>query len=389
MDKKKGQVGTGSAMFLIILITLFIILYILFLPPEEREELLGLEEENVTEEVEEVEPENLLLKESPGTIYKVKQEEFIHSINSFSIFTRVEDMVLKDVGSLYVSKSKFSEDSKKIILVLDDVENTKNVMLSFYVKKHRGRLIVLLNDDEIFNSEVTGLSQIRLENVERENLIEIKASDPGIALWGTNYYELTEVKITGRVINIKNQEAINAFYLNEEEIRLLEDAALNYFVDCSKMDVGVLRIYVNGVLLSSDIPDCGSFEKLVLDKRDLKEGRNELRFFTEHGYYLIDQAYVKTELEEPLWPVYYFEINSSQWTNITDNTLDPILTIEFVDDKERKVATLNINGHERGIDTYEATYSRNIEDVVKLGNNYVRIVPDTTLYVVEIRIELK
>lgn len=389
MNKKKGQVGTGSAMFLVILITLFIILYILFLPPEERAELLGIEK-NVTEEVPgEVKPENLLLEERPETIYKVRQDEFIHSINSFSIFTRVEDMVLKDVGSLYVSKSKFSESSKKLILVLDDAENTKNVILSFYVKKHKGRLIVLLNDEEIFNSEVRGSYQIKLENIERENLIEITASDPGIAFWGTNYYELTEVKITGRILNIKNQEAINAFYLNEEEIRLLEKAALNYFVDCNKMDVGLLRIYVNGVLLSSDIPDCGSFEKLVLDKRDLKEGRNEVRFFTEQGYYLIDQAYVKTELEEPLWPVYYFEINSSQWTNISDNTLDPILTMEFVDDKERKVATLNINGYKRGIDTYEATYSRNIEDVVKLGNNYVKIIPETTLYVVELRIELK
>ncbi len=390
MGKKKGQVGSGSAMFLIILIIFFIILYILFLPPADRRALLGIEENaTTTNGEEEVSSERLLLKESPGTIYKVKQDELTHSINSFSIFSRVEDTILKRVDSVYVSKSKFSENSKRIILVVDDVENTKNVVLSFYVNKNQGRLIVVLNDEEIFNSEVSGAAQIKLENLEKENLIEVKASDPGFAFWGTNHYELTDVKIIGSVRNIKNQEAINMVYFNEEEMRLLEEATLNYFVDCNKAEAGILRIYVNGVLLSSDIPDCGSFEKLVLDKIDLKEGRNEIKFFTEQGYYLIDQAYVKTELEEPLWPVYYFEINSSQWKNVSDNTLDPILTLDFVDDKERKVATLNINGHERGIDTTEATYSRNVEDVVKLGNNYVKIAPETTLYIVELRIELE
>lgn len=390
MNKKKGQTSSGSAMFLIILITFFIILYIIGLPPEDRADLLGLDDENETEENgEEVKAENLLLEENPGTIYKVKQEEFTHSINSFSLFSRFEDTVLKNIDSLYVSKSKLSEKSKNIILVLDDVENTKNVVLSFYVSKQRGRLIVVLNEQEIFNSEVKGSGQVRLENLKGENLIEIKASDPGLAVWGTNSYELADVKIIGTVRNIENQEAINTFYLDEDEVKLLEDATLNYFVDCNIADVSILRIYANGVLLSSDVPDCGSFEKLVLDRKDLREGRNEVRFFTEKGYYLIDQAYVKTELEEPLWPVYYFEINSSQWKNISENNVDPILTMDFVDDNERKVATLNINGYERGIDTYEATYSRNIEDVVKLDNNYVRIVPETTLHVVELKIELE
>ena len=68
---------------------------------------------------------------------------------------------------------------------------------------------------------------------------------------------------------------------------------------------------------------------------------------------------------------------------------DAILNIEFVDDKENKRADLNINDRLSTIDQNERIFSKNINDFIKKGNNFIELRPRTRLDVVELSVKLE
>jgi len=114
-----------------------------------------------------------------------------------------------------------------------------------------------------------------------------------------------------------------------------------------------------------------------------------VRFFTEDGAYLIDRVSLKTELKEAIAPVYYFEINETRYGRVQNDTLDVIMRIKFVDDDETKRADIIINGHKTYLNTRDAEYSKDVSPYAVKDTNYIRIEPETTLYVVELMVELE
>ncbi|MBN2454304.1 hypothetical protein JXB11_02035 [Candidatus Woesearchaeota archaeon] len=383
---KKAQSG-ASAGVLVLVIGIAIILYILFLPPEERADLLdenGDDDETGTVE----DNREVVLDETPGLILKTKQTKFEHKIPSFNLFTRTEDTVLKKAESVYISSSKGEQQTKAVPLIID--ERTTNVQLSLNVEDHKGRLIILLNGEEIFNGEVRSIfAPITLEGLQEENVIEFKVESVGWMFWTKNFYEISNIQITGTVESYSNRESRNTFLIGEGEKENIKEAYLLYFVDCKVSEVERLSIYINDRLISSKVPDCGSPVKTFIDPDDLMEGKNELRFFAEKGSYLLDQIFVKTELKEPIYPIYFFEVNETQYTLVKNRTLDAELTIKFVDDDERKAATLNINNLRTSLDTKEDEFNKSINTYIVEDSNFIRIEPETNLPISSLKIELK
>ncbi len=371
---------------MIAIIAGFIILYILLISPEDREALLGI---NDTADVSqgEVIDDNVLLKESPGTVYSARQTEFEHQINSFNLYTRSEDAIIKSVDTAYVSASRSSEATKKIIFIVDSPENAKNIVLSFNVADHRGRIIILLNDEEVFNGEVSGFQQVKLDDLEEENLIEIRASKLGWLSFTKNFYELKDIKISGTITDVSSREAINSFYLSEEEASGIKSAYLIYIVECRGV-TGKMSVYLNEELIESKVPDCGSPVKITIDPELLAAGKNVIGFLGEKGAYSVYQVAIKTQLKEPIYPTYYFEVSREQLEKVRSGELDSELKMEFVDDGSVKRAELNINGHKAVVDTTDDVYTRNLDSWVEEGSNYVKIVPSRTLQIPELRIEL-
>jgi hypothetical protein len=386
---KKAQSGSQAGI-LVLMIGALILLYILFLPPEERQELLEDETDGgtVTEKTIEANRE-VLLDESPGVILKTKKLRFEHKIPSFNLFTRREDRVLKEVGSVFISSSRGEQKTKTIPLVIRD--RTTNAQLGLTVADHKGRLIISVNDEELFNGEVRGLfTPLKLESLEEENVIEFKTeSVSGWQFWKENFYELRDIKITGTIESISNRESRNTFLIGEGEAGNMKEAFLLYFVDCRVAEVERLSVYLNDRLISSKVPDCGSPVKTFIDPKDLREGKNEIKFFAEKGSYLIDQVFVKTELKEPIFPIFFFEVNETQYPLVKNKSLDAVLAIEFVDDDERKAATLNINNLKTFLDTREAEFNKTINTYIVEGTNFIRIQPETTLPIVNLKVELK
>ncbi len=387
---KKAQSASGAGAVLGI-IAGFIILYFLLIPPDVREELLGINETGEEgEEAEEITDANVLLLESPGTVSEQRKDEYEHDLNSFNLFTRAEDSVLKDVGSFYVESSKGSKKIKEVILVVADPANTENAKLSFNVAEHKNRLIITLNDIEIFNSEASGFTQVALENVKKENLLKFSSPETSwFNLFGKNFYELSDVKVTATIEDISNMEAMQTFFISATEYQNLEEAYLRYFVDCRPATSGRLRIYLNDVLLSSKVPDCGSAAKTNIDSEYLAAGTNTLRFYADEGNFLLDQVAVKTQLKEPAYPLYYFEINATQWNWIENDERTVGLYMDFAGIDEDKRAELTINGHKTMIDTDKESYTEIInKNHLREKNNYIRIIPEGTIEIVELKIKL-
>ncbi len=73
---------------------------------------------------------------------------------------------------------------------------------------------------------------------------------------------------------------------------------------------------------------------------------------------------------------------------IENNTVNSSFALRFVDDKERKTATLEINNQKTRLDTRAANYSKNIDSFLVEGSNFIRILPETTLNILELKVLL-
>ncbi|MBI2574470.1 hypothetical protein HYV82_01140 [Candidatus Woesearchaeota archaeon] len=387
MIGRKGQAG-GAAVLVAAIVGLML-LYILFLPPDERAALLGENTTgpNVSKGI--GEDARTLLLEKPGTLFKSSQDEFEHHINSFNLFAKSEDRIIKSAESIYIESTR-GNIKRKSMAVSIDPSKTSNLQMSFDAKAHNGRLIVKVNDDEVFNGEAKGQVVVKLDKLNEDNVIEMMTEEVGFQFWQKNFYEIRDFKITGTVKILENLESKQSFIIGGEEANNIERASLIYFVDCKPSDSGTLKVYLNDAQLISNVPDCGSPVKIEADPALIARGQNTLRFAADQGSFLVDQVFVKTRLKEPVEPVYFFEVNATQFSWVKNNTFDAILRMKFVDDKEEKRAELNINNLKTFMDTKRtANFTKNIDSFIVEGNNFIKIVPDTQLNIIELRIRLE
>lgn len=397
---RKGQAEASNAATLVALIAGIILLYILFLPPSERQALLeGNETTTNGEDNETTEGNITLFSESPGRIDFLSKETFEHDIPSFTLYKTTNAYVLARVNPFYIKNSWFDEKTKQATFKVDDLENTQNVVLTFTPEKHKGILTIKLNSESVFESEITApnIPPISLPKslLKGENTLDFSVSESGWAFWSANTYSLQDVQIIGDVTDISRQESKNTFYITGTEAFNLESAKLKFNPDCKPTQVGILQVIINSQTVFSGVPDCGALNIVEFSPDILESGTNKVIFKTEMGSYLIDQIKVETRLKELVYPTYYFELTEKQYQEIADNEKEIILHFEFVrEDAEDREMEVNVNGRKFTveIDKGDTTYSKNIgmggERYVRRGENYIKIIPLTTLEIVKIKVTL-
>lgn len=388
--RKKSQV---NAAVLVAIISGLIILYVVFLPEGEREAIL---EDNLTEEDDggaETVSEGVLLLEHPGRLAYLKEKELEHIIPPMNLYTSTEATILKSISSVYIKNGVFDKQAKSIAFSVSDLANTKNVILSFDIKKSEGRLVVKLNGDEIFNGEVTesNMEPLNLpsENLKSENLVEISVSEVGFMFWKTNEYTLENLKILADVTDVSARKGTGAFFVEDAEAQNLQSAKLKFFPDCEVRKVSKLDVLINNYNVISSIPDCGMLQTVEFSPFILIEGENKLEFKTDKGQYLIDRIVVKTELKEAPSYVQYFELSENQMQRIGNKKMDVNLTLIFVDKETEKEADIIINGKKTYMpSTKEISFSKKINDYVDEGTNSLKIIPKKTIDVKDLKVEL-
>lgn len=387
--RSRSSQGGLNAAILVAIIAGLIILYIVFLPTAEREKIIGEQKEGgaSTEE-----KSNILLKASPGLLSASKGLEDEKSIPNIFLVETTNAKELEKINPFIVRSGWFDKKEKKIDFALDEPENTDNVVLSFTAKKRTGILAIKLNGVIIFENELENdiTEPVKLDKnlLGKTNSLEFSVSSVGVKFWITNEYSLENIKVVGDITDTSKQESTNLFTLSESEVANMDKAVLKFTPYCSNVhDVGTLDIFIDNKKLFSAVPVCDNPYRQSIPKSALNEGENNIVFKTNKGSYSVEQIKIALEFKEPAVKTYFFEIDSSTFRQIRNGDKDVELMLKFVNDKMKR-AKLDINGHFETIEIDEATFTKNINNKVSEGNNFVRLEPLEDIEIVELRIEI-
>jgi hypothetical protein len=304
-----------------------------------------------------------------------------------------EGTVIKELDSVYVSSSLFGKNTKEISFTVDDVENIENVLLNFIVKEANGRLIIKINENEVYNNVITtaNIEPIKLDEfLEKDNVIEISASAPGALFWKKNKYLLESVTVTGDILRKEAQESRNIFVVSRTEKDNLEKVTLKFLPECDPVKVGRLKVVLNDYEIYSAVPDCGlPIPAIELAPNYLYSGENELIFRTERGNYLMDRIRLVSYLEKIEYPVYYFELSAEEYDDVQAGKADVNLYLRFVDDVTYKQGKIIVNGHTAGIDQTGIDYLKDLDDWIVRGSNSVKVEPSKTIDIASLKVVLE
>ena len=385
-----GPTGTQAAT-LVVLITILIIFYLLFIPPDVRDEILEGTGENISDDSSSSNGNKTLLLETPGTLEEMEERDIEHLINAVYLFATEESKILEKVPALSVKNSWFTEKEAEFTFDIDDVENVENVLLSFVAEDRKGILTIMLNDAEVYSGEIDSvnfepmtLKEKYLE--EGENVLKLSVSDVGWAFWKVNKYQLKSIQINADVTDISDQLSKNIFIVSTTEKNNVERSVMRFTPDCLPGQVGTLNVFVNGHSIYSSVPDCGAPTAIEFLPDVLRVGENQLMFRTDDGNYLVDLIKITSEMKQSFQPVYYFDVDEDEFADIKDEDIDVMLELTFTDNKELKQGTININGVETSIYQTERVYDKKINDWIVEGSNSIKILPEDRLEITQLEV---
>ena len=392
-DRKGQQEGTNVAV-LVALLAMFILAYVILLPPDERDKLLnedfGVNGNNGNGNGESL--GDLLISETPGVLRPFADESIKHKLAPIDLFVREEPESSEIVPSLYIERNLFSDRKQSINFNLDEQEGLKVVELFFTVRDARGRLIVSLNGNEIFNEKIEkgNIARINLplHLLDRRNAVTFATS---YTLFGSNRYNLGEINLR-KEFSLENVKVERTFVLSQDEFNRITRVRLNYFISClsPEKEVSNLRIEVNAKPFESiNLPCVGDEVTFDVDKDDLQEGRNRVSFSIDDGDFRFTDLEIEVELDERVFPTYNFVVDEDQINDIEDDDVDAVLRMSFLDDRKRKQAEIFINGNRLFLDTTGDEYSKDIGSFLEEGSNELKLIAVSQFEVTNLQIKLE
>ena len=389
MVKISNKKAAMNAALLIAIIAGLIILYIIFLPDSEREQILD-------------NGENLdggtgtgagsLLKVAPGALSTSSDLESEKSLPDIFLQESVNAKEIASTNPFIVQNGWFNKKDFKWDF---DLENTDvdNAVLSFTTKKRSGELAIKLNNDLIFESEITKdiINPIKLDRKKLmdSNTLEFSVSSVGAKFWSTNEYSLDNIKIIGDITDKSRQESENIFVITENELQAADLANLKFIPYCSSVrDISNLEIYVNNKKVFSNNPVCDKPYNQAIPKNVLNAGENNIVFKTKKGTYSIEQIRISLDYKEPKTKTYYFQVSDEAFTRIRNGDANVVVTIKLIDDGKQKRVKMDINGKAETVDTSKSVFTEKINTKISKGNNYIRLEPFEDVEIVELLVDL-
>ncbi len=370
----------------IILIGLFIVLYVLLLPPSDREALLG-ESDNVEQTTVNL---RSLLSEFPGRVSPDKVNIREHNVDLVNLYIKSEPETENLFSDLSVSRSFYSNKDRIISFGVEEIENLENIRLTFFVEDSRGDLIVELNGNIIYEGAASSNAFITLpvNLIKDVNELRFSANSVGFGFWNENFYDLKDIKL------VKEFEKIHStvnreFFVTEEEKSNLESSTLEYVIYCNELRGSTLfRILLNDNSIYSKYMACVREERnLILDRSYIREGSNELKFIIDQGDFVVDSIKVVNKLIQGQDRSYGFYITDDQYNSILSEKADVVLSMSLSGDE--KVADIEVNGFTIRMDVDGSSYSKDISEFIMDGDNIIRIIPIKEFFINSLKVELK
>ena len=383
----------GAAAGLIGIITILIVFYIIFIPPEERRELLYGENDTAIDNDNDGRVEKTLLLANIGRLDYEAETSFDHTIPNVYLVATKNAQVVESFNPFIISNGWFADENKVLTFTIAQPELTSGVKLVLDAPVRKGILTVILNSRIVYEGrpESVNIQPIELKSNELKttNTLEFSVSGVGLAFWRTNEYDFSSAQVIADITDREKQESANVITLESTESHNLKKATLTFYPICQQTAVGSLEVTVNNQRVSASTPDCESVNRIELEPSTLSAGRNTVFFSITKGAYRLEQIKVKTEIKESPNFIDYFDVNATTFDAVTDDEKDIILKITFVDDKENKRAELNINGKRDFIDQREAIYERNLNSYIVEDNNYLELIPKSTLNIAKLEVILE
>ncbi|MBS3159942.1 hypothetical protein J4436_04080 [Candidatus Woesearchaeota archaeon] len=384
MFNKIGQKEelAGKAVMIIILVIAFLIaLYILFLPPEERRDLLNQEEPTGTPKTGTTFIE--LFSESPGKLYPLKEYITTKNIPSIDLYTKTTIQADTLSQSLFISKSLFSNNPQTIYFSLDSQD--KATLFFSLTGENSGTLRIYINNN-LFFSEKISENDVKLINIptrflKQENSLYFEVSSPGLFFWKTNEMHLKDIGIRQEIesINIKEQRL---FVFTNQEISSLKTAKLSFYQFCEKDIGGHLTILLNNMELFNANLKCINTATNIDIPKDILKNENILQFEIDKGEFSFNQVKIQTDTKEQTFPYYTFELSSTEFNKIENSTLK----ITMVDDGKLKSALFYLNSEKLSLKTRDVNYNFYVQDYLEYGTNYLRIEPLSPFEIISLKI---
>ena len=249
MKTRLGQTEGKAVAILILVIAVFIIMYMIIIPPEERNQLLG--EKNGSDSSTVIwDDYTELLSEIVGKLTPKDEMSTSHSVSTVNIYHKNQPKIVPLTNSLLVSNGWFIESFPILAFNLENKQNIDKISLYFNTIKSDGTLKIKLNDNPVMEENIQeGIKIIDLPKTnlqEKDNKLEFKTSFP-FWIWSTNDYQLKDVgvKINYELVNTKEERT---FVLAEDEKSNIKSARLEYYQQCNSDTKGQkypLKIYIN------------------------------------------------------------------------------------------------------------------------------------------------
>ncbi|HII16234.1 MAG TPA: hypothetical protein HA362_08080 [Nanoarchaeota archaeon] len=391
---KRGDAAAELSTF-VILMALFVILYIVLLPPGDRDMLLNQTTSSSSSAgVAVPEGAKVLLSESPGMVYSYSKNIQTVKLEPIHLYEKDETTQFNLVKSLSVSRNILKDGYKNVIFTMDDMEKLSSAKLFMAVSESRGMLTIKLNGHDIYQGVLTSEQlpiDLPKEYLQASNTLALSVSLPPFSqFYKSNYYLLQDLKLI-KTYSVENTEVSRAFFV-DTEAGTVKKATLGYIVNCNALEPrGSLTIKVNSRLLSKDTIFCDFQEeiKLPIDTESLADdGRNRVSFSIDKGDYNLDQAAIKVETGKSTYPSYTFDISSDHYQSIKDGSKKLFLKFKLRE-SGRKKALVSVQDSEFSFDTSASEYSKDISAMVDDGANYVKIVPKEDFEIVNLKVMLQ
>ncbi|MBU4456204.1 MAG: hypothetical protein KKA65_01765, partial [Nanoarchaeota archaeon] len=314
--QKQGQGGIEISV-LVILIAMFIVIYVILLPPAERDELLN--ETSITLPGLPV-GAKVILSESPGNVFSYSKNIQTAKIEPIHLYSRDNAETTSLVKGLRIARNLLKDSYRTILFTIDDIDTLKELKLFMLVSDSQGRLTIRLNDNIVYQGFLTG-DQLPItlptQYLKTNNKLEFSLNLPGVTeFYKTNYYLLEDVSLI-KVHSKTKKETERFFFVDMEENQKVKNVKLHYILSCNSLDErGSLDIKLNGRLQSKDAVFCEYNDEIILplEEEDLnKDGRNLLSFKIDKGDYSLEQVRIVSELTKSTYPKYVFDIDSDEF----------------------------------------------------------------------------
>ena len=410
--KKRGMAsesGTSAAAAVILLIGLVIVVYLVLLPEEAREDVLEGRDLDFDEFDDDNDDDNgddddndrdkTILLRNPGKLLPSGKDEVEKKFASVNLLDTSEKQNKKLADRIFVSRSIFSNNFEELEFIVEDVENLEKLSLFFNIKSAKGSILIQLNGKTVFEGGLDS-GDVPLElpvvNLRERNTLRMFGSKVGLAFLSRNEFELRDLELI-EDFNIINKGELRTFEISRKEA--IDDAEMQFFVNCVEINVdqGILKVFLNrNMIFFGKIVCDASQSKFDVSEDLFVDGTNRLTFEIDNGNYIIEEIELNYDFDEGINPLYFFTIDEDDFEDITeeDDDVKLILSLDKTDDEDgetsnRKRADIRINDRTIFLDVNTKRFEKDITELVKEGENFIKIFPRNEFDLVQLEIRLE